>query len=153
MKSLQQGLRGQHLKSQYQTVFFSLRIMMSNGQNKILQERSIWLLEMILITICNYNISRVFSHDFASILPRIRFLPAKTLWMAHLISGGINQIRHRILFTTPSPSLKCPKAFLKAISATKNFMDAKSMRDNCQFKGKIERMNCLTTCVCFQSLV
>ena len=52
---------------------------MSNGQTKILEERSILLLEMILIIISNYNISRVFSHDVLGVLPGIRFLPAEIL--------------------------------------------------------------------------
>ena len=52
---------------------------MINGRNKILEERSIRLLKMILIIINKFNISRVFGHDILGILPGIRFLPAKTL--------------------------------------------------------------------------
>ena len=153
MKPLQPGLRGQHLRSQYQTVFFSLKIMMRNRQNKNVAERFVTVLEMILIIICNYNIGKILSYDVLGILLGIRLFPVKILWTAHLIFAGIDQKKYRILFTTPSPLLKWPRTFKKAICEAKSFMAAKSVRDNYQFKGKIERMNCLTPCGCFQNLV
>ena len=150
MKPLQPGLRGQHLRSQYQTVFFSLKIMMRNRQNKNVAERFVTVLEMILIIICNYNIGKILSYDVLGILLGIRLFPVKILWTAHLIFAGIDQKKYRILFTTPSPLLKWPNASEKAICEAKTFMPAKAMRDSRQFKGKIERMNCLTRVTAFK---
>tara|TARA_B100000674_G_C37632690_1_gene819557 strand:- start:63 stop:302 length:240 start_codon:yes stop_codon:yes gene_type:complete len=79
MKPLQPGLRGQHLRSQYQTVFFSLKIMMRNRQNKNVAERFVTVLEMILIIICNYNIGKILSYDVLGILLGIRLFPVKIL--------------------------------------------------------------------------
>ena len=48
-------------------------------KSQILEERSILPLEMILIIICNHNISRVFSHDVLGILPGIKLLSVEIL--------------------------------------------------------------------------